>query len=55
MHLPVQGRVVLCLEKLSQSSWELLLYHTVTSGRKIHLSFSVNLPVIPLPHKHGGS
>lgn len=53
MHLPVQGRVVLCLEKLSRSSWELLLYHTVTFGKKIHLSFSVNLPVILTPRRHG--
>lgn len=48
MQLLEKGSVLLCLkgETESQSSWELLFYHIVALGKRLHLCLSVNLPVI---------
>lgn len=48
MQLLEKGSVLLCLEgeTESQSSWELLLYHIVALGKRLHLCLSVNLPLI---------
>lgn len=54
MQLPEKESVILCLEgeTESQSSWELLLYHIVALGKRLHLCLSVNSPVIFISSEH---
>lgn len=55
MQLPEKGSVISCLEEEteSQSSCELLLYHIVALGKRLHLCFLVNPPVILISPEHG--